>query len=152
MTLTYYAFDSQLIYTQPIDVDPYGPMPTNAAPIAPPATTGTEVAQWQGIQWVVLAERPPEPAPPSPPPPPPPAPVILNKVDFLRLFTQTERINIRAAAAVNAVVADYQYMLDAATTVDLSDPDILAGVPLLEQAGLLGAGRAVKILANEPPE
>jgi len=34
----------------------------------------------------------------------------------------------------------------------LTDPDIVAGVPLLEQAGLLGAGRAVKILAGEAPE
>lgn len=152
--LIYYAFDDQLIYTQPISVDPYGPMPTNAAPIAPPAATGAEVAQWQGIQWVILAERPPEPAPPPPPPPSPepaPAPVVLNKVDFLRLFTQTERINIRGAASVNPVVADYQYMLDAATTVNLSDPDILTGVPLLEQAGLIGPGRAAQILANEPP-
>jgi hypothetical protein len=149
--LTYYAFDSQWIYTQPISFDPYGPIPTNAAPIAPPETTGTEVAQWQGIQWVVLAERPPEPAPPPPPPPPPPPATLLNKVDFLRLFTQTERIDIRAAAVVNAVVADYQYMLDAAVTVNLSDPDILAGVPLLEAAGLIGPGRAAQILANEPP-
>jgi hypothetical protein len=150
MTLTYYAFDSQLIYTNHISVDPYGPMPTNAAPIAPPETTGTEVAQWQGIRWTVLAERPPVPEP-TPEPTPTLPPVILNKVDFLRLFTQTERIDIRAAAAVNAVVADYQYMLDAATTVNLSDPDILTGVPLLETAGLIGPGRADQILANEPP-
>jgi hypothetical protein len=88
---------------------------------------------------------------PEPVPAPDPAPVPLHKVDFLRLFTQTERINIRAAAAVNAVVADYQYMLDAATTVNLSDPDILTGVPLLEAAGLIGPGRADQILANEPP-
>jgi hypothetical protein len=77
--------------------------------------------------------------------------VILNKVDFLRLFYQQERIDIRAAGLVNAVVADYQYMLDAAVTVDLQDPDILTGVPLLETAGLIGPGRAAQILANEPP-
>jgi hypothetical protein len=86
-----------------------------------------------------------------PVPEPVPVPVVLNKVDFLRLFTQAERINIRAAAAVDPVVADYQSMLDAATTVNLQDPDILAGVPLLEQAGLIGPGRAAQILANEPP-
>lgn len=146
--LTYYAYDSQAIYTNPVTFDPYGPIPTNATPLAPPALSGTEVAQLQSDGWVILSERPPAPPEPTPAPPPP---VILNKVDFLRLFTQTERINIRAAAAVNAVVADYQYMLDAATTVDLSDPDILAGVPLLEQAGLIGPGRAAQILANEPP-
>ena len=84
------------------------------------------------------------------PPIPEPGPVILNKVDFLRLFTQAERINIRAAAAVNPVVADYQSMLDAATTVNLQDPDILTGVPLLEQAGLIGPERAAQILAGDP--
>lgn len=149
----YYAYDTQSIYTYPVTYDPYGPVMSNATPIAPPATTGTEVAQWQGIQWVVLAERPPVPTPqPTPEPtPPPPAPVILNKVDFLRLFMQQERIDIRAASTVNPVIADYQYMLDAATTVNLSDPDILTGVPLLEQAGLIGPGRAAQILANEPP-
>ena len=88
---------------------------------------------------------------PPPPPPLPPEPVILNKVDFLRLFLQTERISIRAASAVNTVIADYQYMLDAATTVNLQDPDILTGIPLLEQVGLIGPGRATQILANEPP-
>lgn len=151
--LIYYAFDDQWIYTNPITVDPYGPMPQMAAPIAPPETTGTEVAQWQGIQWAILSERPPVPTPqPTPEPtPPPPAPVILNKVDFLRLFYQQERIDIRAAGAVNPIIADYQYMLDAATTVNLDDPDILTGVPLLEQAGLIGPGRAAQILANEPP-
>lgn len=84
------------------------------------------------------------------PPVPEPGAIILNKVDFLRLFTQAERINIRAAAAVDPVVADYQSMLDAATTVNLSDPDILTGVPLLEQAGLIGPGRAAQILAGDP--
>jgi len=90
-------------------------------------------------------------SPPVPEPEPVPEPTILNNVDFLRLFTQAERINIRAASAVNATIADYQYMLDAAVTVNLQDPDILSGVPLLEQAGLIGQGRAAQILANEPP-
>lgn len=148
MSLIYYAFDNQMIYTQPISVDPYGPIPINAALIAPPITIGTEVAQWQGIQWIVLAERPPEPAPP---PPLLPTPVILNKVDFLRLFYQQERIDIRAASTINPIIADYQYMLDAAVTVNLQDPDILTGIPMLEAAGLLGPGRAAQILANEPP-
>lgn len=85
-------------------------------------------------------------------PTPEPAPVPLNKIDFLRLFLQGERIAIREAAKVNPIVADYQDMLDAAGVVLLTDPDIVAGVPLLEQAGLLGAGRAVKILAGEAPE
>lgn len=89
---------------------------------------------------------------PEPTPAPEPAPIPLNKIDFLRLFLQGERIAIREAAKVNPIIADYQDMLDAAGVVLLTDPDIVAGVPLLETAGLLGAGRAVKILAGEAPE
>lgn len=89
---------------------------------------------------------------PEPPPPPPPAPIDeLNKIDFLRLFTQAERINIRAAAKVDPVVEDYEDMLNKAPTVRLSDPDIQAGVPLLEGSGLIGPGRAAQILAGEAP-
>ena len=89
------------------------------------------------------------PVPPAPPPPP----VIdqLHKIDFLRLFTQAERIAIRQAATVNGLIADYQAMLDAATVVRLSDPDIQTGVPLLELGGLIGVGRAAQILAGQAP-
>jgi hypothetical protein len=42
-------------------------------------------------------------------------------------------------------------MLDAATTVRLSDPDIQIGIPLLELGGQIGVGRAAQILRNQPP-
>ena len=88
---------------------------------------------------------------PYTPPPPPPAPVDeLHKVDFLRLFTQAERIAIRQAAKVNEVVEDYQAMLDAATIIRLSDADIQEGIPELEDAMLIGPGRAAQILSGEP--
>ena len=87
--------------------------------------------------------------PVEPPPPPPPVVDELNKIDFLRLFTQAERIAIRDAAAANPLIADYQDMLDAATMVRLSDPDMQTGVPLLELGGLIGVGRAAQILAGE---
>ncbi|MCA6228474.1 MAG: hypothetical protein IM654_01975 [Phenylobacterium sp.] len=89
--------------------------------------------------------------PVQPDPPPPPVVDELNKIDFLRLFTQAERIAIREAAAVNPLIADYQHMLDASTVVRLSDPDIQTGVPLLELGGLIGVGRAAQILAGEAP-
>jgi hypothetical protein len=89
---------------------------------------------------------------PYTPPPPPPAPVDeLHKVDFLRLFTQAERIAIRQAAKLNPVVEDYQAILDAATIIRLSDEDIQDGIPELEDAGLIGPGRAAQILAGESP-
>jgi hypothetical protein len=89
---------------------------------------------------------------PFTPDPPPPAPVDeLNKVDFLRLFTQAERIAIRQAATAHPTIADYQAMLDAATIVRLSDPDMQVGVPMLELGGLLGVGRAAQILSGVRP-
>jgi len=89
--------------------------------------------------------------PVEPPPPPPPPVDELHKVDFLRLFTQAERIAIREAAKVNPLIADYQDMLDATDKPRLSDPDMQNGVPLLELAGLIGPGRAAQILAGESP-
>ncbi|MFN8995572.1 MAG: hypothetical protein ACK5X3_18160 [Pseudomonadota bacterium] len=89
--------------------------------------------------------------PVEPPPPPPPVVDELHKVDFLRLFTQAERIAIREAAKVNPLIADYQDMLDATDKPRLSDPDMQNGVPLLELAGLIGLGRAAQILAGESP-
>ena len=89
--------------------------------------------------------------PVTPPPPEPPPVDEMDKVDFLRLFTQAERIAIRQAAKVNQIVEDYEEMLNHAAVVRLSDPDIQSGVPLLEAAGHIGSGRAAQILAGEAP-
>jgi hypothetical protein len=87
----------------------------------------------------------------TPDPPPPPPVDELNKVDFLRLFTQAERMDILAAAKTNAYIADYQNMLDATDRPRLSDPDMQMGIPLLELGGLLDPGRAAQILAGVRP-
>jgi hypothetical protein len=87
----------------------------------------------------------------TPEPPPPPPVDELNKVDFLRLFTQAERIAIRQAATAYPTIADYQAMLDATDRPRLSDPDMQMGVPLLELGGLLDPGRAAQILAGVRP-
>jgi len=88
----------------------------------------------------------------TPPPPPPPPVDEIYKVDFMRLFTQAERIAIRQAAKVNEVVEDYQAILDASPEkVRLSDADIQEGIPELEDAGLLAPGRAAQILSGESP-
>ena len=62
----YHLTDPQGIYTQTVQIDPMAPLPGAGTLTAPPATTGTEVAQWRGDAWTVLPERPalPEPAPP----------------------------------------------------------------------------------------
>jgi hypothetical protein len=89
---------------------------------------------------------------PFTPEPPPPLPVDeLNKVDFLRLFTQAERMAILEAAKTNAYIADYQNMLNATDRPRLSDSDMQVGIPLLELGGLIGVGRAAQILAGVRP-
>jgi hypothetical protein len=61
--ITVYLLDAQNIYTGTQGVDPYQALP-RCTLTPPPQTTGTEVAQWVGTQWVVLPEYPvPPPAP-----------------------------------------------------------------------------------------
>ena len=79
-------------------------------------------------------------------PAPQPVAKVISKVQYLKRFTQAERIAIREAAKTSAVVNDYVQLLDAASDVDLADPDTVAGVQQLEAAGLLAAGRAAEIL------
>lgn len=88
---------------------------------------------------------------PVSPPPPPPVVDELNKIDFLRLFTDAELAGLLVAATQYPQVAVYQYKLDQAPSVRLNDPDILAGLPALEALGLLGPGRAAQILAGQAP-
>jgi hypothetical protein len=75
-----------------------------------------------------------------------PTPKILTKLEYLRRFTQEERIAIRQAAAHNAVLDDYLKLLELAQEVNLSDPDAVAAVQMLEAYGLLAPGRAAEIL------
>jgi len=149
--LVYYLFDDQHIFTESTVIDPYAALPRMGTPVPPPVALPPQVAQWQGIEWTLLDERPPYVEPPAPTPNPVPAPPPMNKIDFLRLFTPAEIMGIRAAATTNELVGYYQYMLDAATVVMLNDPDIVAGVPMLEAGGLLEPGRASQILAGQPP-
>lgn len=85
-------------------------------------------------------------SPPAEPPAPPPV-RELTKIDYLKRFTQEERIAIRSAAKVNPVAEDYIELLNAATVIHLDDPDTVKGVKTLEAAGLLAPGRAEQILA-----
>ena len=73
--------------------------------------------------------------------------VGLSKLEYLRRFTVNERVAIRAAAAANPVLADYLAMLELAQEINLRDTDTIAAVNMLEQAGLIGTGRAAEILS-----
>lgn len=71
----------------------------------------------------------------------------LTQKEFLKRFTPLEYSAVKGAAAANGTVDYYFQLLMAAAYVCVSDPDTMAGVQMLEQAGLIGEGRAAEILA-----
>jgi hypothetical protein len=71
---------------------------------------------------------------------------ILSKLEFLRLFKTEERITLRTVAKTNPVVEDYMQLLELAEEINLDDEDTVGGVQMMEQAGLLGEGRAAEVL------
>ena len=71
---------------------------------------------------------------------------VMTKLEFLRRFTQDERVAIRTVAKSNVQLEDYMAMIDLAQEIDTSDADTKAGVQMLEQAGLLATGRSQEIL------
>ena len=79
---------------------------------------------------------------------PPAAPTsrTMTKLEYLRRFTTAERVAIRAAAASNPVLDDYLKLMELAQEIDTGDADTIAAVTMLEQAGLIAAGRANEVL------
>ncbi len=69
-----------------------------------------------------------------------------TKLQYLRRFTQAERIAIRGAATQSAELDDYLDLLALAEEVKSDDHDIVAALNMLECAGLLAPGRAQEIL------
>ena len=76
-----------------------------------------------------------------------PVPRTVTKLEYLRRFTTTERVAIRAAAAANPVLDDYLKLMELAQEINLDDPDTIAAVQMLEQSGLIAPGRAAEVLA-----
>jgi len=64
--ITFYTVDAEWIFIEAVEIDPYGPLPSPCFTIAPPETTGSEVARWNGKGWDVLGERPVVVLPPTP--------------------------------------------------------------------------------------
>lgn len=81
--------------------------------------------------------------------PAPPAPAVWTKLEYLRRFTQDERVAIRSAAKVSPALEDYMELLALATDVRSDDPDIMGALTMLEAAGLIGTGRAQEILHGQ---
>ena len=85
------------------------------------------------------------------------ATTVLTKYEFRKLFTLTERIgidNVQAnttiAAGTKAAINTMNIDLNLSGLVFLNNPDVIAGVNLLEQVGLIAVGRAAAILSNTP--
>lgn len=85
-----------------------------------------------------------------------PATRILTKLEFRRRFTMSERITLDAAVAglnpllpaeVVAGLRTMQKDLELAEQIDLDDADVIYGLGVLEQIGLIAAGRADEIRA-----
>jgi hypothetical protein len=82
----------------------------------------------------------------------------VTKYQFRQLFTTAERVAIDNAGANTAIPANYRAMLvtimkdlELSQTVILTNPAVAQGVGFLETLGLIAAGRAARILANQPP-
>ena len=73
---------------------------------------------------------------------------LRHQID-LRRFTVEERVAIRSAAEQNAVLADYLQLMELAQDINTGDADTIAAVTMLEQAGLIAAGRAQEILNGQ---
>lgn len=141
-----YFLDSQRIFSHEKEISPYDTLPSSAMVTltAPPTVTGTEVAQWNGTAWLVLASRPPVP---EPQPQPEPEPIrILTKLQFRNRFSHAEKLAIYGAAQVSLDIQIFLDDINAAENINLDDPATVGGVQSLEAGGLIAAGRAVEIL------
>ena len=122
--------------------------------IAIDAMDGSRLGRrWDGQQWHDV------------PQPEPPPVTRITKLAFRNRFTQPEKVALEMAALDNpadpmaqrqqaAVLRSYLKDLDASTFIDLTHPDTVAAVHMLEAATLIGAGRAADILGApiEPRE
>jgi hypothetical protein len=77
-----------------------------------------------------------------------PTNTVVTRLAFMRLFTDEERVNIRAArdSGQSQDLLDFWEMLMVATAVNLHDQSIQQGVTMLETQGLIGVNRAAEVL------
>lgn len=73
----------------------------------------------------------------------------LTKRAFIKRLTVDEYTAIKTAAEATPTLDYYWQLFMLAEFIDLDDPDTVAGVTLLEQAGLIAAGRAAEILGPD---
>lgn len=73
---------------------------------------------------------------------------ILTKKEFLKKFTPEEYGKIKSATATDTTVDYYWQLFTLAEELDMEDADTIVGINLLEQAQLIGIGRAHEILST----
>lgn len=72
----------------------------------------------------------------------------ITRLAFKQRFTTEERLEIRAEAAVNPLVYDFQDLVDSATYIDLENQSAIDSVNALESLGVISIGRASEVLRN----
>lgn len=77
---------------------------------------------------------------------------LLSIAGFMLLFTQAERISLRAARATDPMTDDFwELMLACTSGISVQHPVVMAGVQHLVDASLLTSTRAADILSGTYP-
>lgn len=103
--------------------------------------------EWQGMEFATFDHvEQPEPVATVVP-----APSLyggrrdLTVLEFIRLFTSSERIAIRSAAEQSPAAADYLDLMYHADIVHLDDPDTQTALAMFEGVGILTAARRIEV-------
>ncbi len=75
-----------------------------------------------------------------------PAHQPLTHVQFLRRFTDAERVKINQLRVSDVKIDDYFHLLELAKFINVEDSTVIEGVNMLETSGLIASGRAREIL------
>ena len=112
--------------------------------------------EWAGFEFATHTHQALPDEPQAPHQPVAPQPVKISRLAFLSRFTDAEAIGIdlnsQGATVQAASLRRYMNKVNAAEFIDLNRADTRAGVQALEQAGLIGAGRAAVILDTPPTD
>lgn len=76
-------------------------------------------------------------------------PRLITRYALLNRFTTPELVAIEQAKDTSAELRVFTALVNAAQYIDLDEPKLASGLAMLEQAGLLAAGRAEEII-NAP--
>lgn len=136
------------------DADPKGRFHPDLKWVKAPSHVVAGMVKQEDGSFVV-----PEPAPDNAAPPPdlpvfvpltPPPTSILSKLAFMNRFTLEELGGIYSAARSSVMVEVFLDKLRLAEHVDVADPQTIAGLQALADAGLLSKERLQEVLKWQP--